>query len=161
MARHAQDREDLLRDAKALVPRVQLRLPILGKVCDVFAGFRTGAASLYFDSDPVYQFNSAGELRRAFVDDCIVKAAAGRLKVWKTLRTPTEVTMQSHFMAPEEVEKLRGDLLARRDELQGAIERKEFELVGQVPNDSNAVDQLLAWLAARREFKIAAVANVK
>lgn len=160
MARHAQDREDLLRDAKALVPRVQLRLPILGKVCDVFAGFRTGAASLYFDFDPVYQFNSAGELRRAFVDDCIVKAVAGRLKVWKTQRTPTEVTMQSHFMAPEEVEKLRGDLVARIHELQAGIERNKFELVGQVPAESNAVEQLLAWLLELREFKIADVANV-
>lgn len=161
MARHAQDREDLLRDAKALVPRVMLRLMILGKPCEVFAGFRADAVSLYFGSDPVYHFNSAGELRRAFVDDCIVKAEAGRLQVWQAERNAVEIAMQSRFMTAEQVEKLREDLLVRRDELQGAIERKEFELVGQVPTDSNAVDQLLAWLAARREFKIAAVANVK
>lgn len=42
MARHTEDREDLLRDATALVPRVMLQVEIEERTVEVFAGFRNG-----------------------------------------------------------------------------------------------------------------------
>ena len=161
MARHAQDREDLLREATALVPRVMLRVSMRGAPCEVFAGFRAGAVSLYFDADPVYHFNSEGELRRAFVGDHVIKAAAGRLHVWQVERTTDEVAMQSRVLAPAAEQELGAAVLSRLAELREALIRQEFELVGQIPADSQVVNQLQTWLAEWREFKIAAVANVK
>jgi hypothetical protein len=161
MARLAQDREDLLREATALVPRVMLRMPMCGATCEVFAGFRAGAASLYFGADPVYHFNSEGELRRAFVGDHVIKAAAGRLHVWQVERTTEEVAMQSRVLAPAAEQEFGAALVSRLAELRETLTRQEFELVGQVPADSQAVDQLQTWLAEWREFKVAAVANVK
>ena len=66
MARQEVDREDLIAEAVALRRRIELALP----GCDnpVVAGYRsTGALSLYFGADPVYQFDERGRLRRAFV----------------------------------------------------------------------------------------------
>ena len=81
MAREEADREDLMREATALVQRAEFSAG--GK--PVFVGFRTnGAASVFFDSDPVYQFNSNGELRRAFVAGDALQSR-GR---------------QAHFVAP-------------------------------------------------------------
>ena len=68
MARHAQRRENLLRDARALTPRVLLQLTVLGKSVEVFAGFRGDSLSLYFGEDPVYHFNAAGETVGAVIE---------------------------------------------------------------------------------------------
>jgi hypothetical protein len=64
MARKSHDREDLFRDG--------IQMPIRGRTLvdgiEVVVGFRAGgAASLYWDQDPVYQFNSQHELRRVFL----------------------------------------------------------------------------------------------
>src|SRR5688572_1167889 len=88
MARETHDREDLLRDAVALVPRVLLHTTIDGTPCEVFAGFRGELLSLYFGGDPVYHFNAAGELRRGYVDDQLIKAERRRLIFMK--RQPKE-----------------------------------------------------------------------
>src|SRR5688572_26999220 len=65
MSRRESDREDLLREATALVERVELLVPGEGE--PVVAGFRRdGSLSVFFGPEAVYQFNSAGELRRAF-----------------------------------------------------------------------------------------------
>ena len=48
MARETHDREDLLRDAHALLPRIELRLQLEDKQSTVVAGFRGESLSLYF-----------------------------------------------------------------------------------------------------------------
>ena len=75
MARNQSDREDLLREATALVERAELR--ISGWSEPVVVGFRRGGgASLFFGGKEVYQFNAGGELRRAFVAGRLIKASA-------------------------------------------------------------------------------------
>ena len=82
MAREEADREDLLGDATAFVERIEWRLPSGDPTAQsdppgqiVFAGFRADdAVSFYFDADPVYHFNAAGQLRRAFCQGLLLKA---------------------------------------------------------------------------------------
>jgi hypothetical protein len=66
MPHECHDREDLLRDARALVPRVQIKATLGGQPVSLFAGFRGEALSLYYNADPVFHFNADGALRRAF-----------------------------------------------------------------------------------------------
>ena len=65
MARNESDREDLMREAVALVRRVECET---GNENDsVISGFRKcGSLSLYFGPDPVYHFDDSARLRRAF-----------------------------------------------------------------------------------------------
>src|SRR3954447_14030342 len=78
MARHESDREDLLREATALVERVELK--VAGFEEPIVVGFRrNGSASFYFGAESVYQFNTARELRRAYIDGVLYKAEQGRL----------------------------------------------------------------------------------
>lgn len=77
MAKQTHDREDLMRDGT--------QMPIRGLIVidqqEVFVGFRTGGqASLYWDQDPVFQFDAEGSLRRAFVDSVRYLAANGKLQ---------------------------------------------------------------------------------
>ena len=79
MSRTEQDREDLLREATALIERVELR--VSGWSESVVAGFRRGGqASFFFGADLVYQFNAALQLRRGFHNGQLIKAEDGRLE---------------------------------------------------------------------------------
>lgn len=160
MARHSQDREDLLRDAKALVPRLMLKLKIFEQPCELFVGFREAALSLYFDADPVYQFNSAGKLRRTFVDNSIIKAVAGTLHAWQPERTEQEVAMHSRQLSPMEFEAFAANLLQRLDALRETLLTRDFELVGQVPEQGDGLARLQSWLDSVRTIEIAEAANV-
>src|SRR5512138_3714273 len=94
MSRHESDREDLLREATALVERVELS--VAGMTENVVAGFRRdGAASFFFGADPVYQFNAAGELRRAFVGGLLYKTDRGKLVEMRRERTAEAVELRS------------------------------------------------------------------
>lgn len=76
MARQTHDREDLFRDGT--------QMPYRGRIhigdTEVVVGFRAGgAASLYWDQDPVFQFNVVQELRRVYFAGDRYAADAGKL----------------------------------------------------------------------------------
>ena len=156
MARETHKREDLLRDATALVPRISLRLTHDGKPCEVFAGFRKeGAVSLYFDDDPVYHFNSAAELRRAFQDDRLVKAELGRLVAMQPRRTMQSTDMVRHELSAEEQEQFCAAMLERIAWLKRELAAERYELVGQVPENGDRLSQLKEWLESLADARIA------
>src|SRR5215212_742956 len=116
MARDESSREDLLREATALVERIELRpratdfSTAASKLIDqpIVAGFRRdGALSIFFGEDRVYQFNPAGELRRAYCNGKLLKATRGRLASLDRARTQHEVQLARHELsAIEEAEFL-------------------------------------------------------
>lgn len=65
MARIEEDKEDLIRDATALVERAEIRCAGMAEVITIGV-FRDGRCSVYFDQDPFYQFDQQGRVRRAF-----------------------------------------------------------------------------------------------
>ena len=145
MARQESDREDLLREATALVERVELRLP--DEQESVVAGFRRdGAASFFFGQSPVYQFNSHCELRRAFVDGLLYKTDNGRLVEMRRERTATAVELRSRQLLPKETAKflLKAQDCLRR--LRDALLDGTAEVVGQVPGDQDVAGRVASWL---------------
>lgn len=81
MALHPHQRENLLRDATQYAQRVRLQFASDELWESVFIGMRReGGWSIYFDEQPVWHFNAAGQLRRAYVDGRRLAAARGRLE---------------------------------------------------------------------------------
>lgn len=113
MARHEQDREDLIAEAKALVRRTELRVPEASD--PVVVGQRTnGWFSVYFHPELVFHFNERGELRRAFVEGLMYRSSARGLS---RLRRNREGVAAS--------ELLRDELgLAERDEFLKQLETR-------------------------------------
>ena len=68
MAKQQQDKEDILREATALVNRIEIQFSQkTASKESVFVGFRRdGAISCFFGADPVYQFNTRHEIRRGY-----------------------------------------------------------------------------------------------
>jgi hypothetical protein len=161
MSRRESEREDLLREATALVERAELSIP--GYEEPIVAGFRRdGSASFYFGADSVYQFNTAGQLRRAYIGGLLYKAERGRLIALRRERSDTEVAFVRTEVADDEstalLAILRGHLARLHDALTGGL----FTLLRQVPAGADSVLRIRSWLAALpRKIEIARLPNVR
>ena len=160
MAREIHEREDLLRDATALVPRIQLRLTRDETPLEVFVGFRSEAVSLYFGDDPVYHFNGARELRRAFVDDRLIKAEKGKLVAWCPDRNEKRTDMLRHDLTTEEQDEFCRNMLAWINWLRTEVQAERYEVVGQVPAEGDALARVQQWLDSQKDVTIARSARV-
>lgn len=160
MAREEEDREDLLREATALVERVELA--VAGAAEHVVVGFRRdGQASVFFGADPALHFNSRNELRRAYVQGRLLKAERGRLVSLARQRAEKEVALVRHEFDAAETAALLDDVAARLRQLRGALEGAECSVVGQVPAEGDVVMRVRAWLASIEfPLAIAAVARL-
>jgi hypothetical protein len=161
MAREQSDREDLLREATALVERAELTATGFDE--PLVIGFRRdGSASVYFGADPVYQFNTAWELRRAFVDGLLYKAAGGRLVSLTRQRSGDVVVMLRAELADDQATAFLDNLRARLRQLRAALASGSFALHDQVPADANVVARIRHWLVdLPPKIGVAQVPNVR
>src|SRR5690349_14124535 len=146
MAHRESDREDLLREATALVERAEIRIP--SEPEPVIIGFRRdGAASFFFGAEAVYQFNSAGELRRAYIGGLLYKAERGTLVSLRRQRSDSEVALLRTELPAEEAQKLLSLACDRLMRLQQALLSDSITLIGQIPPKANIMARITAWLA--------------
>ncbi|MGE0610458.1 MAG: hypothetical protein AB7O62_25440 [Pirellulales bacterium] len=150
MARDEHDREDLLAEATALVQRVKF-LPA-GTDDEVVVGFRAdGAASFFLGADPVYQFNSQGALRRAYVDGLMVKARDQRLVSLRRVRTSQQVVLLSAELDAAQANRFLTDMTARLMALRTALEAGTLAVAGSIPAGVDVVARARQWLKAHAE----------
>lgn len=136
MAGNESDREDLLREAVALVPRAELQVNGLPDL--LTAGYRSsGILSLYFGQDPVYQFDPAGRLRRAFENGLLYRTASHTLARLRRVRSENEVTLQRSDLNPEELSHFRSRMQTLLITLQHALEENTATVIRCVPPDHN------------------------
>jgi hypothetical protein len=148
MSRHESDREDLLREATALVERAEVS--VAGYDDPIVAGFRKdGSASFYFGADLVCQFNAAGELRRAYVASLLYKAERGRLVALRRQRSGTEIALIRSELSDEESAALVEGLRHHLSRLRLALAGGSCTLRGQIPPEGDILGRIQAWLAAR------------
>jgi len=162
MARHEQPREDLLREATALGERIELYLP--GNERTVVIGFRSNnAASIFFEDQPVYHFNAGGELRRAFLNDELLKADRRRLIRLIRKRLDDRVLLQRRPLNSAEtqefLEATQHNLTELRDELQAG----RYQIRGQVPEETDVLAKSRQWLidVTATPLRVAQAPNVE
>jgi hypothetical protein len=146
MARHEHDREDLLKEASALVERASLRRE--GQDEEIIVGFRRdGSASFYFGSARSYQFNTAGQLRRAFVGDLLYKAEAGKLVALARRRTEQAVELVRDELDAKATRDFLDEMWSHLEQLHRAIVAGRLTVIGKVPPEADVVVRIEAWLA--------------
>ena len=159
MSRQESEREDLLREATALVERVELN----ASGCDepIVCGFRRdGAASFYFGADPAFHFNVAGQLRRAYVAGRLIKAERGRLIALTRERSEQEVALVRHELATDEVAAIIADLACRFERLERGLHSGDYSVTGLVTAEADVDRRVFEWLRNRpRTIAIAEVPN--
>jgi hypothetical protein len=145
MARDEELREDLLREATALVVRIELEID--GIDDEIVAGFRRdGAASFYFGQQISYQFNTAGKLRRGYLDGRLYKPEAGRLVQLTRRRTAKEVELVRHECNAVEEQEFLTTAGRRLFALQHALTESQFHVLGQFPPDADIGERVRSFL---------------
>lgn len=156
MAREESDREDLLREATAFVERIEFAPTDRPAADRVFIGFRAdGAMSAFFGADPVYQFNAAGELRRAFCKGLLFKAMKGRLISLERGRQKHQVQLLRHELSEQEQARFLSQMRGRLREFVDQFNTRQLAVVGQVPAQTNVLGRVRNWFAAHESFPIA------
>lgn len=146
MARNPEEREELLREARALVVRAEIDVDGFDE--QVVVGFRHGgAASLYFGQDVAYQFNAANELRRAYLDGAMYKSEERQLVRLNPTRTPESLELVSHQLTSAETSEFLSTAAARIRALHNAMEKARYRMIGQVPAEQDVAGQIRDWLA--------------
>jgi hypothetical protein len=158
MSREEHDREDLLREATALVERIELvaASPATDAKPIVIGFRRNGALSIFFGADPVYQFNAAGELRRAYRDGLLYKAERGRLVSLEQRRTLHEVQLVRRDLTEAECQDFVLQMQRHLGELRTKLADGSLLVAGQVPVGGTAFDRVRAWLVGHDGLPIAA-----
>lgn len=148
MARDELPREDLLAEAKALVSRIELRVP--GLADSLVVGFRkSGAASFFFEQDPAYHFNSRHELRRAYALGSLYKAERGKLIRLTRQRSADETALVRYELTAREHEEFLAAAHGRLQLLLTALEKNQAQVVGIAAADGDIIARVTAWLAER------------
>lgn len=161
MARVETDREDLLREATALVDRVEL-VPADGAPHSepIVIGFRAnGALSIFFGAEPVYQFNAAGELRRAYCDGLLYKAERGRLVSLERQRMPQQVQLVRRELTESDEREFISRMQHGLRQLAGALDAGQYRVTGQVPANGDVPSRVRSWLAQHDGLPIARTAR--
>jgi len=131
MARTDSDREDLIREATALKQRIEWDVP--GESEPVVTGFkRDGSLSVYFGQDPVYQFNPAGQLRRAYVGDFLYRTQGDTLARLHRERTADETTLVRHDLNVEALAEFVTTMRSRLTRLTDCIDDQSGTILRQV-----------------------------
>ena len=149
MAKYVEDREDLLRDASGYVQRVELRIP--GVDHEVFCGFRDqGAFSVYWGQDAVFQFNSDGELRRAFWQARMVASYKRQLN-WLAREAEPEVNsarmrLRRWQLSAEELAACVAFVGNCLTTLEEAISTGTHIVVGEFPANADVCGRISEWL---------------
>ena len=133
MARNESDREDLMREATALVRRCQW-VRHDGTAVAICGFRREGALSIYLGADPVYHFDSNGLLKRAFRSGRLYRTQGGTLAELNRQRT-REAT---YLVRKDLDERERDDFLA---EMSQQIEKLRREMTNGVVTISERVPQ--------------------
>lgn len=137
MSRHESDREDLLQDASALSPRWEFSLP--GFEEPVTVGFRkNGNLSCYFGPDPVYQFDAAGRLRRAYAENLLYRSEGITLSRIERHRDSSQTSLLRHDLTPQELHDWCADAWELLRRFTVHIDQQDYKLLrsrGDAPGD--------------------------
>jgi hypothetical protein len=145
MARHEQHREDLMREAVALVQRAEYS--VLEQSDLLVIGFhKNGAPSFYWGEDPVVHFNTQYEIRRLYWQGLLYKAEKRQLVSLQRHRTQQASELLSVTLDPPEKEAKLNLIQSMLQNIHSKLLSGKMQLVRQIPIDHNFTQQLLDWL---------------
>ena len=160
MARVETDRDDLLREAVALVRRMELRVSPGDNV--IVIGFRpTGWLSVYFNADPMYQFDELGRLRRAYTDGLLYRSEGSVLARLERQRLEAETTLVRRDLCGESLVEFRQQTHDKIRWLQELLREGDVTISRQVPSDdlslTSDVREFLSVVLGSAEFLAPAI----
>ena len=153
MARQESDKEDLIRDATALVERAEIFCEGWSTIITI-GFFRDSRCSIYFDQDPFYQYDANGLLRRAFENGFLYRSLGSRLAQIDRRRSTSEdsetssVVLHRTDLTVAELQRFRERMTIHVARLRTAINRAEYSVRRAVTPDGEIPARTLPLLNA-------------
>jgi len=146
MARDETDRDDLLREAVALPRRAEFEFAHPDET--IFLGFkRDGGLSIYLGADPVYQFNTSGQLRRAYRNRALYRTQGTTLAELNRDRSNDQkVVLHRRDLDETELKQFLNEMTQNLHELQQHLSARTYQNVTTVPDEVDLVPEFLAAL---------------
>ncbi len=151
MARQESDKEDLIRDATAMVERAELNCNGWSTVITI-GFFRDGRCTIYFDQDPYYQFDARGLLRRAYVDGLLYRSQTSTLARMDRHRpagvdgNTEQVILQRVDLTEPELGEFREQMLLQIGRLHDSIRHDNYRIRRAVTIDGTLPERTLPLL---------------
>lgn len=131
-----------MREATALKRRVSFR--VAGLPEPIVAGFRSNDYfSVFFDQDPVYQFDNEGRLRRAYRNGLLYRTQGSTLAQLQRVRTAEQTTLKRSDLEPAELREFLAQMTAFIQGLWDAVRNGTAEIQQQIP-DNQDIDRAVA-----------------
>jgi hypothetical protein len=151
MSRVEADKEDLIRDATALVHRGEFAFTApmeAGWEWQVVTiGFRAnGSPSFYFDQDPFYQFDADGRLRRAYSEGFLYRSQSSTLARMHRTRTSQMTTLQRYDLSPAQLAAFHECMLSRMTALQTHLQTGTLKCQRMVCPEGNLLERTLSFV---------------
>ena len=144
MAKQEVDREDILREATALVNRVELAVSGRSEGDNIVFGFRKcGSLAVYFGAEPVYQFNANHALRRAYDQGYLLKAVDYLLVCMRRERQDGALQLRSTSWDAEKTREFVGQVRQDMSQLMEAIAAGEVQVNGFVAAEQLTTSEIL------------------
>jgi hypothetical protein len=145
MARCEQPREDLMREATALVVRAELELEGTDQL--VVVGFRRdGQASVFFGQDWVLHFDAQGALRRAYDQGALIKAHGHRLVRLTRRRQSDQIVLERHELSDQQQAELLERAGRTLDHLARQSRQDHLRFLRRVPDSAATGQRVRRWL---------------
>lgn len=144
--RNESDREDIMREATALRRRASFAVEGLPE--PIVAGFRArDFFSVFFDQDPVYQFDDNGRLRRAYRNGLLYRTQGSTLARLTRVRTKEQTELQRTDLTADELAEFLNEMRGFIEALLAALESGVVP-TEKVPADADFSSEIIAALEA-------------
>lgn len=144
MARREAEREDLMREAVALVSRLALGDD---QGNEIVIGFRRdGSGSIYVNQDPAWHFNRRGEFRRGYQQGILIKAEGKRLYRLRRVRELHQVVLLNEEMTPAEQNDWVADVVRQARHLLDRWKEGTLRVVRAIPDEQTVIEQAYRFL---------------
>lgn len=152
MARTEADKEDLIADATAMVPRAEYVSvnetdPAVHWEFVTVGVRRNGAVSVYLDQDPFYQFDAAGGLRRAYVDGFLFRSSGDGLTQLNRTRSQNRTTLEAAELSSRQLVDFRQRMFNELSALRDAWISHSIRKNRSVPDDADPSADLCDFIA--------------
>ena len=161
MARQEEEREDLMREAIALVNRCEIKVDFLDDT--VVVGFRKdGSPSFFFGQNEVYQFNRHDQFRRGYDGQSLIKSVDGKIVGMHRQRQDDRVNLVSKPFSAAESQAYTRKILDRLSELRSCLLNGNSQILNQVTTDSNIdlSSRISEWIGNLKSIEIAKTPRV-
>lgn len=155
MARIESDREDLFAEAVSLVRRLEAQTAPARP--NIVVGFRPDQTLVvYLSPDRMYQFDTAGRLRRAYVEGRLYRAQGQTLACLTRVRNDQETVLSRRDLEEQECAAFRADVQEAIKHFRALLHSDRWHVTRRYPADDVQLeadlDARLAQFLTAREW---------